>query len=180
MNWHAAIEERVATLDRLITKLRADIAAAEGTIAGADRATQAVQAKLNTELREHAKTKRTLADTRIHVDEIERLNERLLEDAKRLTAAMQRIEAVRDAGITRAAVEAELAGTHTIRRLAALRAEKKLRLRRDNGIESCEACGALVVVDDPDSPRKGVSCGDEGGYLCTDCACACREEGARG
>jgi septal ring factor EnvC (AmiA/AmiB activator) len=100
----------LADRDATIAKLRAEIATAEETIAKADRATDIVQAKLNTELREHAKTKRTLADTRIHVDELERLNERLLENAKRLTSELQRVESVRDAGITDAAIAAEIAG----------------------------------------------------------------------
>jgi chromosome segregation ATPase len=98
----------LADRDATIAKLRAEVATAEEIIAQADRATQVVQAKLNTELREHAKTKRTLADTRIHVDELERLNERLLENAKRLTSELQQVEAVRDAGI-REAVAAEMA-----------------------------------------------------------------------
>ena len=38
---------------------------------------------------------------------------------------------------------------HTARRLAALRAEKKARLRREHGIELCESCGEILREEAP-------------------------------
>ena len=56
---------------------------------------------------------------------------------------------------------------HTARRLAALRAEKKARLRREYGIELCEACGAILREDTPRVACEDCSlclaCGDSMG-----------------
>ena len=53
---------------------------------------------------------------------------------------------------------------HTEKRLAALRAEKKKRLRWEHGIETCEVCSGRVDLN-----RPGYYADEEGCYLCAPC-----------
>lgn len=64
---------------------------------------------------------------------------------------------------------------HLVRRLAALRAEKKRALQAQHGIVRCEACCRCIDTHE----AEVVSLGDEGGHMCQDCWIEYREQGDR-